>query len=99
MESQHDAYISRHLESDGIIISTRNTCSAAVGLSLQETELEKAEREHTCGPETLDLWKMFGPDRASVDTSLHATSCMLSLVALATERGLAARGRPATGPK
>jgi hypothetical protein len=59
MESQHVAAFSRRPERNGIIVSTCDTCSAAVAASLQETELEKAERGHTCNPEMLDLWKLF----------------------------------------
>ena len=50
---------SRRPERNGIIVSTCDTCFVAVATSLREAELEKAEREHVCNPETLDHWKSF----------------------------------------
>lgn len=50
---------SRRSDRDGTIVSTCETCFAAVAVSLRESELEKAEREHACDPKALDYWKMF----------------------------------------
>ena len=50
---------SRRPETDGAIVFTCNTCFVAVALSLPDDEMEKAEREHACNPETLNHWRMF----------------------------------------
>ena len=59
MELLPGSAFSRRLETNGIIVSTCDTCFVAVALSLREAELENAEREHACDPETLDHWKLF----------------------------------------
>lgn len=59
MGSMPGSAFSRRPERNGIIVSTCDTCFVAVALSLREAELEKAEREHACNPETLDHWKSF----------------------------------------
>lgn len=59
MESLHGSVFSRRPERDGTIVSTCDTCFAAVAISLRVTDLERAEHEHSCNPETLDNWRMF----------------------------------------
>lgn len=50
---------SRRSETNGTIVSTCNTCSSTVAVSPLEIELESAERDHVCDPQTLEHWKMF----------------------------------------
>ena len=59
MELLAGTAFSRRPERNGIIVSTCDTCFVAVAISLWETEVERAEHEHACDPETLNHWKSF----------------------------------------
>lgn len=59
MGSMHRAEFSRRSAWNGTIVSTCNSCSTTVGASPREVELDNAERNHICDPQTLDHWKMF----------------------------------------
>lgn len=67
MDSLPGSIFSRRSDRGGTIVSTCETCFAAVALSLRESELEKAEREHICNPHALKHWKMFINDIKSRD--------------------------------
>lgn len=71
MVSPHGSAFSRRTEGHGTIVSTCNTCFVAVAISQQGAELEKAEREHACNPETLHLWKMLIREIKCSDRSKH----------------------------
>lgn len=49
-------------ERDGITVSTCDVCFTTFASSPLNTELEKAEHEHICSPETLEHWKMLMAD-------------------------------------
>lgn len=59
MESLSRSAFSRLSAGTGVIFSACNACDVPVAVSRWEIELEKAEREHACNPETLDLWTIF----------------------------------------
>lgn len=59
MGSVHRSKFSRRSEWNGTIVSTCNACSTTVAASVREVELDNAEREHICDPQTLDHWKSF----------------------------------------
>lgn len=59
MGSTHHSEFSRRFEWNGTIVSTCNTCSNTVAVSSREAELDNAEQNHVCDPQTLDHWKMF----------------------------------------
>ena len=59
MVSAFGSEFSRRPERNGTIVSTCNTCFAAVAGSRREMDVEAAEHDHTCNPQAPDLWKMF----------------------------------------
>ena len=59
MVSLSGSAFSRRPDRSGNIVSTCKYCFAAIKASPREAELESAEREHTCNPETLENWRMF----------------------------------------
>lgn len=59
MESLPGSEFSHRSDLNGVMVSTCNTCFAAVAVSLRQAELEEAERAHRCNPQTLEHWKMF----------------------------------------
>ena len=59
MVSLSGSAFARRSDKNGAIVSTCNKCFAAVAVAPQETELERAERDHACNPEALDQWKLF----------------------------------------
>lgn len=59
MKSLPGSEFARRPGLNGAMVSTCNTCFAAVAVSLRQAELEEAEHAHLCNPQALELWKLF----------------------------------------